>query len=606
MSGGDGKDKRGPTGGVKGGPTGLGGRDRSDSVDASDHSGWSSENNPWGRGDDSGIHWGGDAGDGNDRDAGNGRGHGNAADVNLSLFPEAQASLVMGAPSTLSLVDGLWGFSLLQAKPVQTAIAQALAKIAPMIAPVAGMLWRGSLWGVVIEAVTPTKIAPDDMSMVRHIITTLPADRVTQTPFSQLPTQPATLAEARVTDVVQDGVQKIAVVRAPSLPVSVPVVAARPTQRPGVYTADVVPGMPDIYINVGTQSPTGPRKPAEGVREIKDSPAFQQQLFTTGARTHDAIVYFPPQVNADPVYVSVTPVLTGQQVRELQDELNRRQAQWDARHPVEVAERQVYEADEALKREQENLRQKQAALDGVKNTPEGLTLADPAAHPITVTEAKFVSVFGYSGGGADFDVTVAIENREQLNQLINLGGMGYVDNVLEWSEVTAPDGDGVDVGNAIKMAMVEEYDKLRQRLLDRQNEINTAQAALNSTIESRNHAAQEKKEAQGKRDKVKEENKDKPPDFTIDGKIRGQMDERGWSEQDIRDIVAKGPKGVSVDQRGFKTTEDGLGRNDPATVYGEPGKYVVINDRTGEVTQVSGKNEPGWADDSRIFWGEKK
>lgn len=45
MSGGDGKDSRGPGGGVNGGPTGLGG-----GVDASDHSGWSSENNPWGQG----------------------------------------------------------------------------------------------------------------------------------------------------------------------------------------------------------------------------------------------------------------------------------------------------------------------------------------------------------------------------------------------------------------------------------------------------------------------------------------------------------------------------------------------------------------------------
>lgn len=43
MSGGDGKDSRGPGGGVNGGPTGLGG-----GGGASDHSGWSSENNPWG------------------------------------------------------------------------------------------------------------------------------------------------------------------------------------------------------------------------------------------------------------------------------------------------------------------------------------------------------------------------------------------------------------------------------------------------------------------------------------------------------------------------------------------------------------------------------
>jgi len=84
------------------------------------------------------------------------------------------------------------------------------------------------------------------------------------------------------------------------------------------------------------------------------------------------------------------------------------------------------------------------------------------------------------------------------------------------------------------------------------------------------------------------------------------MKGRGWTEQDIKDVIAKGPKGISTDQRSpKKTPPDYLGRNDPATVYGEPGKYVVINDRTREVTQVSDKIKPGWVDDGRIFWGDK-
>ncbi len=32
-------------------------------------------------------------------------------------------------------------------------------------------------------------------------------------------------------------------------------------------------------------------------------------------------------------------------------------------------------------------------------------------------------------------------------------------------------------------------------------------------------------------------------------------------------------------------------RDDSATVYGEPGNYVVVNDRTNEVTQISDKND---------------
>ncbi|MFN6776495.1 colicin E5-related ribonuclease [Proteus mirabilis] len=96
--------------------------------------------------------------------------------------------------------------------------------------------------------------------------------------------------------------------------------------------------------------------------------------------------------------------------------------------------------------------------------------------------------------------------------------------------------------------------------------------------------------------------KDNSSEIKIEGKIQDQMGGRGWSEKDIQDVIAKGAKGKSVDQRRPKNTDDGLGRNDPATVYGEPGKYVVVNDRTGEVAQVSNKNDPRWIDDSRIQW----
>nr|WP_249177594.1 colicin E5-related ribonuclease [Burkholderia multivorans] len=43
-------------------------------------------------------------------------------------------------------------------------------------------------------------------------------------------------------------------------------------------------------------------------------------------------------------------------------------------------------------------------------------------------------------------------------------------------------------------------------------------------------------------------------------------------------------------------------RSDSASVYGSKSGYVVVNDRTGEVMQVSGKSDPGWIPDSRIKW----
>ncbi|MCY0629681.1 hypothetical protein OVX87_33025 [Klebsiella pneumoniae] len=63
-------------------------------------------------------------------------------------------------------------------------------------------------------------------------MTSLPADAVTETPASTLPLDQATVrVRQRVVDVVKDERQHIAVVA--GRPMSVPVVDAKPTKRPG-------------------------------------------------------------------------------------------------------------------------------------------------------------------------------------------------------------------------------------------------------------------------------------------------------------------------------------------------------------------------------------
>ncbi|WP_367304060.1 colicin E5-related ribonuclease [Burkholderia multivorans] len=60
--------------------------------------------------------------------------------------------------------------------------------------------------------------------------------------------------------------------------------------------------------------------------------------------------------------------------------------------------------------------------------------------------------------------------------------------------------------------------------------------------------------------------------------------------------------GATTDNRSGAKTPAGLRRSDSASVYGSKSGYVVVNDRTGEVMQVSGKSDPGWIPDSRIKW----
>lgn len=81
----------------------------------------------------------------------------------------------------------------------------------------------------------------------------------------------------------------------------------------------------------------------------------------------------------------------------------------------------------------------------------------------------------------------------------------------------------------------------------------------------------------------------------IDAKIAAQLVARGWTEQEIRQAVEARPIGTSIDHTD--------GRAEPATVYGSrTGGYVVVNDLTMRVIQVSDKNDPGWMPDSRIDW----
>ncbi|EGC9257946.1 colicin [Escherichia coli] len=584
MSGGDGRDHNSGahnTGGnINGGPTGLGGNGG-----ASDGSGWSSENNPWGGGSGSGVHWGGGSGNGNGGGNGNSSGGGNNSSV---AAPVAFGFPALAAPGAGTLGIAVSGEAL-------------SAAIADIFAALKGP-FKFSAWGIALYGILPAEIAKDDPNMMSKIVTSLPAETVTDAQVSSLPLDQATVSVTkRVTDVVKDERQHIAVVS--GVPMSVPVVDAKPTNTPGVFSASF-PGVPSLTVSTVNDAPVSTSLPA-GVTEDKDRTAFPAG-FTFGGGSHEAIIRFPADSGQKPVYVSVTDVLTPEQVKQRQDEDSRRQQEWDARHPVEVAEREYESAKAELEAENKKVQSFQATLDGLKNTPEGLALSDAGQHPLTSSESRFVAVPGYSGGGVHFDATATVDSRDRLNNLINMGATAYVNNVLELGDVSAPTEDGVKVGNAIKNATIEVYDKLRQRLLDRQNEINNAQASLNAAVESRNQKEENKRDAEGKLNDELEKNKGKIPDLKIDQKIRDQMPERGWTEDDIKNTVSKGATGTSFDKRSpKKTPPDYLGRNDPATVYGSPGKYVVVNDRTGEVTQISDKTDPGWVDDSRIQWGNK-
>ncbi|EPS8495011.1 colicin-like bacteriocin tRNase domain-containing protein, partial [Yersinia enterocolitica] len=366
MSGEEGKGRNSrpqSTGGVNRKADPRGGSSRG-GVDASDHSGWSSENNPWGGSSSSGVHWGGGSGKGNN----SGQGGNLSSGVSLTLFPEAQASAAFGAPVNISLIDGMWGFSVFRASPVQEAVAAALAKLEQGL--VSALPYVGRLVGVVFGLLIPSSIAPDDKSMMSQIVTTLPAVRVTDTPVSTLPTQPGTITvHTRITDIVQDEKQYLAVVG--GIPANVPVVDAKPTARAGVFTAAVVPGMPDIHIRTETGTPTAASL-AKGV--TPENADARPVGFTSGGNSHEAIIRFPKESGQEPIYVSVTHPLTPGQLKQRQEEENRLQQAWNNAHPVRAAREVEYLAGVALDSARQAETRLREAVELLKNTPTGLTL----------------------------------------------------------------------------------------------------------------------------------------------------------------------------------------------------------------------------------------
>ncbi|AQW76546.1 colicin [Salmonella enterica subsp. enterica serovar Enteritidis] len=348
MSGGDGRDHNSGahnTGGnINGGPTGLGGNGG-----ASDGSGWSSENNPWGGGSGSGVHWGGGSGHGNGGGNSNSGGGSNSS---------VAAPMAFGFPALAAPGAGTLGISV---------SGEALsAAIADIFAALKGP-FKFSAWGIALYGILPAEIAKDDPNMMSKIVTSLPAETVTDAQVSSLPLDQATVSVTkRVTDVVKDERQHIAVVS--GIPMSVPVVDAKPTNTPGVFSTSFL-GVPSLTVSTVNDAPVSTSLPV-GVTEDKDRTAFPAG-FTFGGGSHEAIIRFPADSGQKPVYVSVTDVLTPEQIKQRQDEENRRQQEWDDTHPVEVAERNYEQARAELNQANEDVarnQERQAQAEQVYNS----------------------------------------------------------------------------------------------------------------------------------------------------------------------------------------------------------------------------------------------
>ncbi|WP_306343137.1 colicin-like bacteriocin tRNase domain-containing protein, partial [Escherichia coli] len=330
MSGGDGKGPGNtglghsggkPSGNVNGGPTGLGGSGNSGGNNPNSGPGWGTTHTPNG---DIHNYNPGEFGNGGNKPGGNSGNHdGHGSGV--------QSAMAFGFPALAAPGAGTLGIAV---------SGEALsAAIADIFAALKGP-FKFSAWGIALYGILPSEIAKDDPKMMSKIVTSLPAETVTNVQVSTLPLDQATVSVTkRVTDVVKDTRQHIAVVA--GVPMSVPVVNAKPTRTPGVFHASF-PGVPSLTVSTVKGLPVSTTLP-RGIMEDKGRTAVPAG-FTFGGGSHEAVIRFPKESGQKPVYVSVTDVLTPAQVKQRQDEEKRLQQEWNDAHPVEVAERNYEQA----------------------------------------------------------------------------------------------------------------------------------------------------------------------------------------------------------------------------------------------------------------------
>ncbi|HCC5748407.1 MULTISPECIES: colicin E5-related ribonuclease [Gammaproteobacteria] len=585
----------------------------------------------WGRGD--GGSSGGNASHNND-----------AYPLNYTNTPGTPATVYAGG-DTMSLGLGATLFALSQLQK------EALMALITNVTVISGRLLG------ILGLFYPSPIEPDPKVHIHvkdfdidnpHVLVTLPAENITRVPVEDIPKNTSVPADVIARAVIDElaKTRPVAITRVESTPV--PVVKAQKTGKPNVYTAQVIPGMKPVRITVDTSRPVKPATDKPGLM-----PAPKQYLSAPEEKdnmTHHAVIDFGG--DHAPLYVSLTKQVKPEEEKKQAEEARK---EWVADNPAGVSKvladlstlinaknKQLAEKQQTLKNKQAEfqafLDKYQNAIPFVKNGVNFRERERTFKSEIDQINADILSIrkelTDAAGNKALNEKTLAELNEQERNQTKTLEEaekeLAAADAALSKARalVTEKEKQLAAKQQALKskqaefQAFLDKYQhaipfvkrgiNFRGKERDFQaaigqlsGEVGLQEKALSDAMESRKKAEGKKKAAE---DKVKEakDKKGKTPELKFDKKIKDQMTGRGWSEQNVKDTVAHGPKGKSVDKRSpKKTPPDYLGRNDPATVYGKPGEYVVVNDRTGEVVQVSDKKDPEWADDSRIQWEGK-
>ncbi|WP_226374036.1 colicin-like bacteriocin tRNase domain-containing protein [Pectobacterium quasiaquaticum] len=465
-----------------------------------------------------------------DRKGGNDRNNdkGGSA-VNLSKNPEKQAIvnpyLAVALPMPVYPIYGTPGFTI-NAAVIETGLAK-ISTVISRALPVAGRLL-----GVTVGAMWPSSTAPSSLDSIYnqahqqalaqlaaqqgvlnkgYNVTAMPAGLVSSLPVSEiksLPTAPASLLAQSVINTELSQRQLTLTQPATNAPVAnIPVVKAEKTAMPGVYSAKIIAGEPAFQIKVDNTKPALAQNPPK----VKDDIQVSSFLSSPVADTHHAFIDFGS--DHEPVYVSLSKIVTAEEEKKQVEEAKRREQEWLLRHPVAAAERKVQDAINAEAEAERGVKRAELALNNLKTSPNGLTLADPVKYPAKAEWPEIYDVPEYGDyAQIKFNFSVLVDSVAKLNALLAQGAGALLTDEISWHDVITkysvnnlsqdmlndPSETMFVLGDVYKEQALEYYGYLRSELLKSKELISNAEKSLIIAIESRKKAEQDKKFADQK------------------------------------------------------------------------------------------------------------
>ncbi|UDN34922.1 colicin-like bacteriocin tRNase domain-containing protein [Proteus sp. NMG38-2] len=434
--------------------------------------------------------------DNEDGDRDSGGNHSSWSDIDLKETPEAMAVMSYAAiPMTAYPINGVLGFTI-NWGAIDAALVQGVNVLSKAL-PYAGGLTAGVLVGALYPSQTIMSEAREQALLDQYRganfldktnpyqIVSLPSSAVTTLPANQISKSKVVPVSVLAEPVVSlDTKKREVAITQQTISTMVSVVQAQKTKQRDVYTAQIIPGMKPVQIQVNQTKSDNTKNTKENTKPKVDY-VLPIASAIKGVETHHAVVYFDD--SHDPVYVSIS-----QNPKENKNVIETTLAEWSSLYPLEVAKYELEQANNQLEKEKQLVEKYQKIIYSAKQTKEYQTLLDPVKSPYYYQKAY-------------------IETPDELTMILSEQGVealsAYIMVVNNWFGVIT-DTDQANKFNQRVSALHSDVEFVRNKLINIQNQVAEAEKLLLIAVEKRKKAEEKKKAAE---DKVKKENKRNQP-----------------------------------------------------------------------------------------------